>query len=112
MKKWLPSFKRNQSKGNDQKKNDSYLLIDGSFSPSEAADVLLSLLNYKIKFHSVQQLNLEHTEPTDLTYSKTRIQQLKLAKKEITEIILNANRNGHRLEIHSSIKISPTESQI
>ena len=54
-------------------------LIHGVFSPVEAADVLLSLINDKIKFHTVQSLNLKTGYNENARESEQRILQLKEA---------------------------------
>lgn len=82
-------------------------LVEGIFEPSESADVLLSLLNYKIKFHNVQLLNFEGQENKDLEKSKRRIEELKRAKKQVTELVVDARDKGHVLDIQSTITIVP-----
>lgn len=112
--KWLHKWSKTATKGEHTPKTDSYLLIEGLFSPSEAADVLLSLLNDKIKFHSVQLLNLQHPDCQDSLNSKNRIVQLKKAKEEITTLIVQAKNEGQILQVHSTIEISksaPSTSQ-
>nr|WP_299387157.1 hypothetical protein [Allomuricauda sp.] len=84
----------------------SFLLIDGLFTSLEAADILLSLVNDKIKFHTVQQLNSGDPESDAYKSSERRIQQLKSTKSEITQMILEARKEGYELKIHSTIEIS------
>ncbi|MEX0316264.1 MAG: hypothetical protein AB3N18_18935 [Allomuricauda sp.] len=108
MKKWLSSLKSSFRQKDIQKtqETESFLLVEGMFSPAEAADVLLSLINDKVKFHTVQLLNLNESNGEDSLNSKNRIQQLKQAKQEITETILEARNQGNLLKIHSTIEIS------
>jgi len=80
-------------------------LVKGSFAPSEAADVLLTLINDKIKYHSIQILNLREGSEEDIAYSEERIKALKAAKSEITEMVIEARNKGLVLEINSSIEI-------
>ncbi len=80
--------------------------IEGCFSPAEAADVLLSLLNDKIKFHTVKSLNLRRGESNEDFSSSERIIRLKEAKKYVEKLVLLAHQNGKALEIDSIIKIS------
>ncbi|PRX56564.1 hypothetical protein [Flagellimonas meridianipacifica] len=86
-------------------------LVEGIFEPAESADVLLSLLNYKIKFHTVQLLNLQENDGKNLEQSKKRIEELKLAKKRVTDIVLDARNKGEVLEIQSTITIIPKSSE-
>lgn len=80
-------------------------LIEGTFNPIEAADVLLSLVTYKIKFHNLQLLNLEEKNGVTREQSEKRIAELKEAKNRITQIIMDARNNGTSLEIRSDINI-------
>lgn len=87
---------------------EDIIFIEGSFSPAEAADVLLSLLNYKIKFHSVKSLNLRQEEPDAVCRSTERISKLKQAKKRVEELVVKAHKNGLELKIDSQIAIKLT----
>ncbi|WP_435623692.1 hypothetical protein [Flagellimonas sp.] len=82
-------------------------LVEGVFEPAESAEVLLSLLNYKIKFHTVQLLNLQNEQSKNLEQSRKRIEELKAAKKEVTDLLVDAREKGLVLDIQSTIKISP-----
>lgn len=80
-------------------------LVEGSFSPAEAADVLLSLINDKIKFHTVQALNLKEGYQEDTSHSEQRIKELKEAKKMVKDLVVKAQKEGLKVEIHSPISI-------
>ncbi|MEN1785460.1 MAG: hypothetical protein AAGF77_10000 [Bacteroidota bacterium] len=82
-----------------------FRLIEGTFTPLEAADVLLSLINYKIKFHSVQLLNLGDKNLQELQRSEDRIAELKKVKHQVTELILKSRETGCPLNISSPVKI-------
>lgn len=86
--------------------NELVQLVSGTFDPAEAADVLLSLVNYKIKFHSVQLLNLQNHEKEAIEKSEKRIAELKIAKQKVTDLILDARKNGQSIEIKSEISIT------
>ncbi|GMN09816.1 hypothetical protein MTsPCn9_18590 [Croceitalea sp. MTPC9] len=101
LKKFNP-FKISKATGT----NDIIQLVEGSFSPAEAADVLLSLINYKIKFHSVQILNLKEIEKDAVKKSEKRIEELKDAKNKVTELVLNARKKGENLKINSTITVT------
>ena len=85
--------------------NDSITFINGHFSPAEAADVLLSLLNDKIKFHRVKSLNLRNEEQGLNMSSEERIEKLKEAKKIVERLVLKAHKEGMILSIKSAIEI-------
>ncbi|MFT5736930.1 MAG: transcriptional antiterminator Rof (Rho-off) [Maribacter sp.] len=86
--------------------NENIKFIEGHFSPAEAADLLLSLLNDKIKFHTVKALNLRQGEKDSVCSSTERISSLKEAKKRVEELVVAAHKNGMELKIDSSIAIS------
>lgn len=90
---------------NNQTPPGSFTLVKGTFNPSEAADVLLTLINDKIKFHSIQILNLRDSADKDITYSEERIKALKATKAKITELVVQARNKGLILEINSHIDI-------
>ncbi len=81
-------------------------LIKGTFEPAEAADVLLSFVNDKIKFHTVKKLNTKDEQTTSINVIDQRIAELRAAKKEITELVLEARRTGQVLGIESTIEIA------
>jgi hypothetical protein len=89
--------------------NDSITFINGHFSPAEAADVLLSLLNDKIKFHRVKSLNLRNEEQGLNMSSEERIEKLKEAKKIVERLVLKAHKEGMILSIKSAIEIELME---
>ncbi len=107
---WLKGNKNTQSRKTvcENAENQSYnvRLVEGEFEPAESAEVLLSLLNYKIKFHTVQLLNLKETQNSDPEKSQKRIEDLKAAKQEVTELVVRARNHGKKLEIHSTVNIT------
>ena len=64
---------------------ENIAFIKGQYSPAEAADVLLSLLNDKIKFHSVRALNLRHEQVNSDRTSEGKIRKLKEDKKIVEQ---------------------------
>ncbi|MGB3152096.1 MAG: hypothetical protein WBB27_15685 [Maribacter sp.] len=62
---------------------ENITFIKDCFTPAEAADVLLSLINDKIKFHSVKSLNLRHEDDDCSIITKDRINRLKDANKSV-----------------------------
>jgi hypothetical protein len=84
---------------------ENITFIKGLFSPAEAADVLLSLINDKIKFHTVKSLNLRQEEPDLNMTSEERIGKLREAKKAVEHLVLKAHKEGMELNIESMIEI-------
>lgn len=84
-------------------------LIKGNFNVVEAADILLSMINDKIKHHMVKSLHLNYSKE-EVNYSKQRMIQLREIKKTVTDLLIEANRTGHELEIEGTIKIRIKDS--
>ena len=81
------------------------VLIDGVFNPAEAADVLLSLINDKIKFHTVQSLNLKSGYDENTIDSEQRIAQLKNSKDTVKAIVVKAHKENYEISINGDITI-------
>ncbi len=86
-------------------------LITGDFEPSGAADVLISMINEKIKFHTLKTLNL-HPDSDPDNHSEKRIGELKHAKTQVIEVVKKAFEKGYQLEIYSSITINKKPREI
>ncbi|MDZ7682663.1 MAG: hypothetical protein U5J63_13360 [Fodinibius sp.] len=80
-------------------------LIKGTFAPSEAKEVLMSLINSKISFHNMKNLrSYEHNGSQDQE-SKQRTKELKKTRKHLLTILENAENDGNSVRIESQIKI-------
>lgn len=80
-------------------------LVEGKFSPAEAADILFSLLNDKIRFHTLKSLHLHNEQDNNISVSERKIKQLKESKKIIEQLVVKAHKGGLMLEVKSSIEI-------
>jgi len=87
------------------KSTHSIQLVEGTFLPIEAADVLFSLLTDKIKFHNLQLLNFHEVSSEDMLRSEQRILALKESKNSVKSLILKARNEGYELKIDSKIEI-------
>ena len=103
--RWWGSKFRHSQKGDNTTPTYEIKLVKGFFSPPEAADVLLSLINDKIKFHTVQSLNLKNRHGDINSHSEVRIKELKQAKSQVKEMVLMARDQGIELEINGTIQI-------
>lgn len=83
----------------------NFQLVEGTFSPADSADVLLSLIADKIKFHNLQILCLQDKKGFDMAHAQKRIGELKETKKEVSELILKARNSGYHLKIDGKINI-------
>lgn len=82
-------------------------LVEGDFTPSEAAHVVNSLLNEKINFHKLQRLTLlEGNSKSHTNYADNRIAELENEKNITKEFISKMRKEGIKLRINSTIEIT------
>lgn len=86
-------------------KNHTIKLIEGTFSPPEAADILFNLLSEKIKFHEIKMLNIKGHGVYSPEHSSERIKALKQAKKDISQLLMDARDENTHIEISGNIDI-------
>jgi hypothetical protein len=81
-------------------------LIEGLFTPSEASDILLDIIDKKINFHKLQMLKIfegNHDDPCN--YDHGRLDELKMEKERLKEIIRDVRQAGKKMKIKSEINI-------
>ncbi|NHF58700.1 hypothetical protein FK220_005075 [Flavobacteriaceae bacterium TP-CH-4] len=83
-----------------------FTLVEGTFSPADAADVLFSLIGDKIKFHQLQMLGVQNLAGKDLVLSQKRIQSLTESKNLSKQLIIKARDEGVHLQINGEISIA------
>jgi hypothetical protein len=89
---------------------EDLLLIKGNFTPSEAREVLMSLIRSKISFHKKKNLrSYEHNGSEDHE-SKERIEELEKMRKQLLMILENADRDGISIKMESDLTIEFLES--
>ncbi len=82
-------------------------LVEGEFTPSEAAHIVNSLLNEKINFHKLQRLTmLEGNCNSSTSYADNRITELENEKHIAKEFISKMRKEGMKLRINSTFEIT------
>ncbi|MBT8206091.1 MAG: hypothetical protein KJP14_11210 [Eudoraea sp.] len=82
-------------------------LVDGEFTPSEASDVILSLIEQKINFHKLQRLALcEGHYGADTEYPDDRIGELEMERAIARDFISQVRYQGKKLKINGILEIS------
>lgn len=82
-------------------------LVDGTFTPSETADVVLALLNEKINFHKLQRISwCEGSVDADTKYPDGRIAELEKEKAVTKEFVTQVRHMGKKLRINGILEIS------
>ncbi|WP_394747483.1 hypothetical protein [Spongiimicrobium salis] len=88
-------------------KEQSIRLIDGSFTASQAADIINDVLEVKINFHKLQRLArtegniLDHCE-----FDNGRIEELIAEQIMAKEFLTQARLQGKKLKMKSTIHFS------
>ncbi len=81
-------------------------LIQGTFTPSEASDILIEIIDKKINFHKIQKLKISegnHDDPCSL--DTARLSELERSKQHLLQIIRGVRADGKRMTINATINI-------
>ncbi|MFC4635020.1 hypothetical protein ACFO3O_13950 [Dokdonia ponticola] len=82
-------------------------LIDGSFTASEAQDLVVPMLTKKINFHQIKRMSLfEKNHKDTCAPDRDRILELEEAKATVEDIFLQAKIEGKKVKMHSTIHIT------
>lgn len=81
-------------------------LISGEYTPTEAKELLLKLVDSKINFHKLQSLSAYVHSGQPNIDSELRIKELKETREQITALIEKAVDNNSNIEIGSTIDIA------
>jgi len=88
-------------------KNESFHLVKGQFSPEEAREVLLSLINSKIQFHELQIMRKKARGEGDIDVSLQRIESLEeRSRDQILELTSMYDSLGCELELEAEVVLS------
>ena len=90
-----------------EKETQQIRLIKGEFTPTEASNVIINLINEKINFHKLQRLQTwenNHNSKTD--HIDSRIKELE-KEKEIAIDFLNMSEDmGLNLKVNGVLEIT------
>lgn len=87
-------------------------LIDSTYTAEEACEVLLSLLNDKIKFLKIKAHSIEERYSGDTTHLEQRIKELTADRERIFNVLQDAREKGLEVELVGLVNIElkvPTE---
>lgn len=92
------------------KATQSVQLVKGEFTPSEALEVVKSLINEKINFHKIQRLQIwEENHDSQTTHLDNRIDELRQEKELVTTFITNLKDRAKTIKINGVLEISVIE---
>ncbi|CAN5663198.1 hypothetical protein BH10BAC3_BH10BAC3_38170 [soil metagenome] len=91
------------------KKNHSFKLIDGQFSPSDAGKIVFALVSSKINYHSMEKFSNEERFGKDATHSEKRIKALRKVKDSLKKVFDLAEQKGLNVKMNGLIEITIVE---
>lgn len=83
----------------------TFRLIEGSFTPGEAREVLLALLNSKINFNHMAAFGLEERNDGDAGHHRKRVAELKAVRTQVSHLLEEARKGGFRVELQGEFSI-------
>jgi hypothetical protein len=84
---------------------ENFTLVDGKFSAEDAREILLSLINNKIKFHELKNFSYEVRYSRSDNHSVMRIAELKACREALKEKLKMAVDENTVVRVHSSIVV-------
>jgi hypothetical protein len=87
--------------------NQRYKLLDGTFTPAEAMQILLSLVKSKIDFHNLEKLSNEERFGRDVAHSERRLTELRELRETLRTVCQSAAETGQRVQVNGWIEITP-----
>lgn len=85
-------------------------LVKGAFTPSQALDIVMSLINQKINYHKLQGMQLwEQNHNYDEMPVNNRIDELEAQRAAAAAFIANARATGKQLQINGIIEMIITD---
>ena len=90
-------------------KNYNFKLIHGTFTTSEARQILFDLISSKIHFHTMESFSSQERFGKDAPHSKRRIQALKKIHNSLEKIFDVAEKKDVQIEIEGTVEITMVE---
>ncbi len=88
------------------KKTENIELIKGTFTPEQAHEILLKLLDSKINFHNLKNWSSNEKFGKPDAYSEQRLKYLKESRKMVETLVSTSLSEGKNMVINSSIEIN------
>lgn len=88
------------------KDKQHFQLIDGTFTPTEASRVLLSLVQRKMDYHRLEQFSNELRLGRDPSHSEKRLQDLAKLESALKELFASATDTKQNLKINGWLEIT------
>lgn len=89
-----------------------FKLIDSTFTKEEAKQVLLSLVNYKIQFHSHKVFSNDERFGLDDKFSKSRIVELEGIRNQLLSYFNNLGDKELTMKVDSFVNMTIIEEVV
>jgi hypothetical protein len=86
--------------------NKNLTLIEGTFTPVEAKEILMSAFSAKFNYHQLKNVISQEKYGKDDVTAQKRIPELQKELAKLQEIIDESQKLNKKLKVHSSINIS------
>lgn len=87
--------------------SNNFNTVQDIFTPSEASDMLLSVIESKLNFYKLQYMsNWEGNHSETEANGKDKIKALEKQKNQLKQLIMQARFDGCNLKINNSLEIS------
>ncbi len=90
---------------------DKFTLLDSTYSPKEAKEVILTLIGDKMRFLNMLCLRTREMYSGDTSHLEERIEELKRNKEELQLILDEATEKGMDISLQSEISVKLVESE-
>lgn len=87
------------------KTTQRHQLIDGTFTPADASQILLALVKSKIDFHNLEKLSNEERFGRDVAHSERRLVALRQLRETLRTTCQSAASAGQRIEVNAWIEV-------
>jgi hypothetical protein len=84
---------------------ENFTLVEGKFSAQDAREILLSLINNKIKFHELKNFSHEVRFSRTDNHSVMRIAELKACRESLKDRLKMAVDSNTIIKVHSTVVV-------
>ena len=92
-------------------KNEELTLVNGTYSATDAQHLLLSLVNHKIDFHTIEKWSHEERFGRDHDHSIRRLHELEQLHGTLKQLCKQAAEEGMQLKIKGQLSIEMVPAQ-
>lgn len=88
------------------KDKETFTLIDGTFDPLGALNLISVLFSTKIEYHNRNILNAHEQTGSDLPLEEKRVTELENTRQAFQQRMREAAKEGYKVEIKSTLEVN------